>query len=446
MTTSDPDVIVVGAGAAGLAAASMLVDGGCDVLVLEARERIGGRILTERLPDLETPIELGAEFIHGSAQPIRDLTARHHLTTIDITQRRLLSSRGRLSPAPDFWSRLERVMQRLDPDRANDRSFADALRARRRGLSALDRALAIQFVECFDAADISEISERAVAEGTPGDDVRESRLGRVVDGYGALIDRLAENVHARIRVGAVVSVVRWRPGRVEIEWRDVAGAPRGGATARAVIVSVPAGVLAAPPGTTGSITFDPPLPSAERAIALTAMGDIVKLVLRFDDAFWTDPRFGERRKRPDLDTVSFLLARQRLPFPVWWTMYPVLAPVLVAWVGGPPATALSRMSLPERETRAVESLGAILSMPARAIRARLRDTFHHDWVNDPFARGAYSYSRVGGHRAWYDLAKPVRGTLWIAGEAASPQGRTGTVHGAIASGWHAARQILRRSM
>src|SRR5262249_2231632 len=150
---------------------------------------------------------------------------------------------------PSFWSRLERVLLRLDPDRAKDRSFADALHARRRGLSALDRALAIQFVECFDAADISEISERAVAESIPGDDIRESRLGRVVDGYGMLIHRLAENVQARIRLGAVVSVVRWGPGRAEIEWRDVAGAPAGSATARAVVVSVPAGVLAAAAGT-----------------------------------------------------------------------------------------------------------------------------------------------------------------------------------------------------
>jgi monoamine oxidase len=80
-------------------------------------------------------------------------------------------------------------------------------------------------------------------------------------------------------------------------------------------------------------------------------------------------------------------------------------------------------------------------MRASSIRDRLCATYYHDWINDPFARGAYSYSRVGGHRASVRLAKPVQDTIWFAGEAADREGRTGTVHGAIASGWRAADEI-----
>jgi monoamine oxidase len=117
---------------------------------------------------------------------------------------------------------------------------------------------------------------------------------------------------------------------------------------------------------------------------------------------------------------------------------------MVAWVGGPPATDLSRLPRKELERRAVLSLATILSMKPAAIQRELVATFHHDWINDPFSRGVYSYSRVGGARACETLSRPVRDTIWFAGEAADRLGRTGTVHGAIDSGWRAAAGILRR--
>src|SRR5215831_17496894 len=95
--TMPADVIIVGAGAAGLAAASALVSAGLDVLVLEARERIGGRILTEHVSGLETPIELGAEFIHGEASPIRQIATQHHLAMLDISGQHVIGGNGRLS-------------------------------------------------------------------------------------------------------------------------------------------------------------------------------------------------------------------------------------------------------------------------------------------------------------------------------------------------------------
>jgi len=83
-------------------------------------------------------------------------------------------------------------------------------------------------------------------------------------------------------------------------------------------------------------------------------------------------------------------------------------------------------------------------MSPAAIRRELDAVFYHDWINDPFSRGVYSYSRVGGADACVKLSRPIRDTIWFAGEAADRLGRTGTVHGAIDSGWRAAGQILRR--
>jgi monoamine oxidase len=439
------DVIVVGAGAAGLAAASALVSAGLDVLVLEARERIGGRILTEHVSGLETPIELGAEFIHGEASPIRQIATQHHLAMLDISGQHVIGGNGRLSTMTDFWQRISHVLHHFDAERRTDRSVADALRANRHRISPLDRALAVQFIEGFEAADTTEMSERAIAEaGASGRDVRESRVGRLEAGYQSLIECLASGLEAHIRLGTVVSTVHWRRGHVNVECRDLAGSALAGASARAIVVTLPVGVLAAPSDATGAIAIDPPVRSIERAIERTAMGAVVRLAFRFDDAFWLDRGFAERRGQQSLDQLSFLHARERLPFSVWWTAYPVFAPLLVAWVGGPTAHELSRLPIGEREARAISSLAAILRMSPAALRRQLAGVFHHDWVNDPFARGAYSYSRVGGHRSPQELARPVQDTLWFAGEAADRQSTAGTVHGAIASGWRAAHQILRR--
>ena len=290
------------------------------------------------------------------------------------------------------------------------------------------------------------ISEQALADGGwPEGDHREMRIGRVVGGYDTLIERLADPVRGDIRFETIAASVTWRDGHVEVECRDVAGATIDGVAARALVVTVPAGVLSAPDGATGAIRFDPPLPPAIlRAMSLTAMGTVIKLVLRFKRAFWRDEKLATRLGIPDLDTTAFLQARERLPFPVWWTSYPIDSPIMVAWVGGPPATELSRLPRTEIERRAVSSLATILSMKPAAIRRELVATFHHDWINDPFSRGVYSYSRVGGARACETLSRPVRDTIWFAGEAADRLGRTGTVHGAIDSGWRAAAGILRR--
>lgn len=264
-------------------------------------------------------------------------------------------------------------------------------------------------------------------------------------GYGPLIERLADPVRADIRLGAVASVVRWRDGEVEVVCRDAADEPLETFVARAVVVSVPAGVLAAANVGPGAIRFDPPVPTAARAIELTAMGAVVRLVLRFRHAFWRDEKLADRLSVLDLDQMSFIQSRQPMDFPVLWTTYPVASPVIIAWTGGPRASALARLAVDDLTRRAVQSLAAIFGLKPAMLRRELVATYHHDWINDPFARGAYSYARVGGANACERLSRPISRTIWFAGEAADRLGRTGTVHGAIDSGWRAADEIIRRA-
>ena len=441
---NETDVVVVGAGAAGLAAAQRLSASGIDVLVLEARDRIGGRILTERSDALPVPIELGAEFLHGDTPELEQITRDFRLRSVDIAGRRWRSRKGTLRLMDGFWERLDVVMRRLDAERTPDRSFADAV-ARMRAVPAADRRLATQYVEGFHAADTTRISERSLAEGgSPRGDVRERRIGRIIEGYDRVIDALAADILPRVRRGARVTRIRWSEGSVDVEWATAGGEQGSTTRARAVVVAVPLGVLKATAGGVGAIAFDPPLPAKEKAIGLLEMGGVMRVALQMDEPFWMGERFARSAGDERLDTLSFLHCDEPLPFPVWWTPYPLRAPLLVAWRGGPGAWDLSRQPRESVIGAAIASLGRAVGMARRSIERRVIGAFTHDWINDPFARGAYSYAGVGGDTAAKDLARPVQGTLFFAGEHADREGRNGTVHGAIASGWAAAEGILAR--
>ena len=184
------------------------------VVALEARDRIGGRILTHRDPATPVPIELGAEFIHGAAPELDEIVRNAGLAAVDISGRRWQSFGERLRPADDFWERLDRIMRRLDKKRTPDRSFQSFLAKKPGGRRlAHDRRLALQYVEDFHAADPARVSERALAEGgSPRGDVRERRIGRVLDGYDRVTEWLAASLGDQVRTSAVATRVRWAPG------------------------------------------------------------------------------------------------------------------------------------------------------------------------------------------------------------------------------------------
>jgi monoamine oxidase len=435
--------VIIGAGAAGLAAALRLHEQGEDVIVLEARDRIGGRVWTMRPKSLAVPIELGAEFVHGDPDELVELAQDHGLRLMDVAGRRWRSASGALTLMDDFWERLDVVMRRLSADRKRDRSFADALAAMR-SVKPTDRLLARQFVEGFHAADLELISEAALAEGgSPRGEVRERRLGRMIEGYSSVIDALASPILDRIRLGAVVTAVRWRRGRVEVESRNQGGAALPAIVADRAVVAVPLGVLQVPAGAVGGISFDPPLPKVQQAMSQLHAGAVVKVVLELDEPFWTTEKFAERVGDERLDTLAFLHSASARAFPVWWTSYPVRAPVLVGWQGGPTARAMRGLTRDEVVVGAVDSLATLLGMRRRALLSRVVASYTHDWLDDPFARGAYSYTGVGGAEAAATIARPVQGTLFFAGEHVDRDGRNGTVHGAIASGRAAARAVAR---
>jgi monoamine oxidase len=414
-----------------------------DVTVLEARDRIGGRLWTLHPDGLSVPVELGAEFLHGEAPELDELIRSAGLRAVDIAGRRWTARDGKLALMDDFWERLDRVMRHLRADLKVDRSFADALSSPvMRRVTAKDRKLATQYVEGFHAAEPSVISEQSLAEGgSPRGDVRQRRIGRVVEGYDGVVRALASTIQDRIRLGTVVHRVRWRAGRVEVDARNLAGEPLSVVRADAVIVAVPLGVLQAPAFETGAIAFDPAIPRLDENVSFLAMGTVTRIALRLDEPFWATHRFASRMGDERLDTLAFLHSMEAVDFPVWWTTYPLRAPLLVGWCGGPHARELAGLTPDTVRAKAVESLATLLGMTRGAVAKHVVAAFTHDWMSDPFARGAYSYARTGGMHAAARLAKPIDDTVWFVGEHADAEGRNGTVHGAIATGWKAADAI-----
>jgi monoamine oxidase len=438
------DVLVIGAGAAGLAACRALHAEGISVLVLEARNRIGGRIWTLRKKGVVVPIELGAEFVHGRAPGLDELLNEASLTKLDVSGHRFRPGARGLGSFDDFWERLDRIMRRLPRGSHHDQSFQDFLDRRPGGRSlASERHLAQQYVEGFHGADTRLISAAVLAEsGSPGDDLQERRLGRVAPGYDRLIQWLAAPVADRIRLATTVSRVQWDAGAVSVTVADSSVTNRRSIAARAAIVTVPLGVLQLADGSKGAIRFVPSLTQKSSALETLASGAARRVVLHFEDRFWSDEQFAKQRHAGELDTMSFLHGTDR-DFPTWWTAYPAAAPILVGWCGGTRARTLSALASGDVVELAVDALARQLRMTRGRLKSRLRAAWTHDWDTDPFARGAYSYQMVGGADAPSALARPLRRTLFFAGEATDATGATGTVHGAIATGRRAARQVMR---
>lgn len=442
----EPDVVIVGAGAAGLVAAGVVSAAGRSVEVVEARGRVGGRIHTVRDRALGIPVELGAEFIHGEPEATWRMVRRAGLTAYEVPFEHRQKRRGRLVRVPDFGEDLKKVMGGLSRLRGRDVSFADYLRGHARGPGLAEpRKLAVSFVQGFDAADPERISARSLAEEQEGlGDVEGEPQFRVLEGYGALmrdLERRLDPALVRVRLRAPVAEVCWGRARgrswVEVRWSG--GSIRG----RAAIITLPLGVMQAPPEMPGSVRFAPEIPGHRRAAGVLGSGPVVKVVMSFKEAFWEREAVARSAGAGGSLRDAAFMHDPDSAFPTWWTSRPLRLPLLTAWAGGPKALALSGLAQRELIGAAVECLGGLLGQGRGRIESLVAGAHAADWPADAFARGAYSYETVGAGGARAALARPVEGTLFFAGEATDTSGQASTVAGALASGERAAGEVLR---
>jgi len=438
---NDVDVLILGAGISGLIAARALAERGVRVCVLEAKQRVGGRIMSQPVEGGGTA-ELGAEFVHGRAPELWALIDEVGARTVERHGSMLREdwAGGLVEDNPQdnaMFEPLEQLenLDQLENFAVEDQTFADWLSA-----SDVDNELRpalTAYVEGFNAADAQRISVRSLGVQQKAEDATEGdRSWHLPRGYAQLTDYLAARVNelgSEIRLDCKVLGIRWTPGNVLV------ATTHGELAAPRCIVTFPLGVLHQVNQPKGiQIT---PEPAAIAQARRLAMGRASRFTMIFRSPWWQTSQLLDQTT---LRTMSFLFTFNQIP-PVWWTSQPDpnTLPALTGWVGGPRASALQAKHPDQLGSEACTALAKIFAVNEQIVRTALVDTYTHDWAADPFAQGAYSYVPVGAVDASSAMTQPEADTLFFAGEHTDVTGNWGTVHAAIRSGLRAADQILK---
>lgn len=437
MRKLDCDVLIIGAGIAGLTAFNDLSRQGLNVLCLEARDRIGGRILTIDDPGSPLPIELGAEFVHGRPPETWDLVRRANVAVYDCEERSAHIRNGKADSHSEAWEQLDQItddMKRVAKAGA-DPSFFEFIQASLQPQAAKD--LATSYVEGFNAAHKERISVASLAQDAEAaENIDGDKTFRVASGYKVFPEFLLQTSglsESQLRLNTVVTAVHWRPGHARVEGRSTLTDANFYIESGRVIVTVPLGVLNAHENQVGKIVFNPVPADITNALESLEFGNVTRLVFRFKAAWW--------ETHEHLSDAGFWLSKERL-FPTWWTTLPMRTPLLTAWSAGPHTDELLRKPKAFLVSRALEDLSRISKLEVSHLQQQLDKVHFHDWHADPYSRGAYSYVRAGAFRNRAALGLPVENTLFFAGEGTELNGHGGTVHGARATGHRAAQQVF----
>jgi monoamine oxidase len=443
-----PNVIVVGAGAAGLSASTRLARSGISVTILEARERIGGRIFMHRDPASHSPMAMGAEFIHGLPREIWEPLESRHVLIKEVAGDLWCFQDGELSTC-DFFSEVDDILKKMDAN-SPDESFLSFLercfpesRSNPKLSDAKRRALS--YVKGFNAADPGRVGVHWLVQGMKAEEkIEGDRAFHSENGYEDLLDYFRQEIKETgvvVQNNTIVDSVSWSPGRVVIEAHKDNEACKFSASR--VLITLPLGVMKSAIAGEDAVRFSPPLPRTKlEALQKLEMGKVIRVVLRFRERFWdriSPPSQSSRNL--SLSTMSFLLSEDEW-FPTWWTTMPDKLPIITGWAPFDCAERLSGQSQSFVTKHALQTLGNLLHVNADKLATLLEVAYFHDWQSDSFSRGAYSYGAAGSDGAQEALASPLENTLFFAGEATDTGGHNGTVHGAIASGRRAAKEIM----
>jgi monoamine oxidase len=440
------DVIVIGAGMAGLAAARELSENGIKTLVLEARDRVGGRIFTEFSDFGNIPIELGAEFVHGRPAETFSIAKEAGVEIVETAGNSwYLNGKRELVPAGDeppgkddkTWQSISKYANDHE-DETLERFLGQPESS---DISVHEKEWLHRFVAGFHAAEADKAGIKGLVKTSEAEEsIDGNRAFRLPTGYQALPDYLKEKAQAngvKLLLNQRVTEIAWEDGKVLIS----ANTPDGPKQYKAnkSIITLPVGVLKSSPGSMSYVRFLPELAEKRRILEKIEMGAASRIVFSFTSKWWIDrlAKIDPRRSK-----LGFLFARH-VPISVWWSSEPLEGALLTGWVGGKKAIETSHLNARAFEKLAIGSLAEIFGIEVPFIKQQLESAHYHNWSADPYACGAYTYLRDGGVDAPLQLSATVHDTLFFAGEATNYDGHWGTVHGAISSGIRAAREILK---
>lgn len=418
------DILIVGAGIAGLVAARFLQREGLRVSIIEARDRIGGRILSFREGGLT--LEAGPEFIHGHLKETLSLLKEFKIPFTEATGKAYYARSGRFEMHSDgeaYWDVLINKMRELK----TDQPFMQFLLANFKGEEYRPlRQQAIRFAEGFDLADVNTVSTHSLMREW---ELEESVQFRIPDGYGQITEALsAEFILAggKIFLNRQVNLLHWATNEVYLTTTDHHRFP-----AKKILITLPVGVLNHLQNGDYSVLFSPEIPGKRVALQHIGYGTVIKILMRWKQAFW-------QRYIPD---AQFIFSDGNIP--TWWIRHPDDSKLLTGWVGGAAADDLSE--LPEKELLkiAVENLSAVFGLSVSSLNAMLLYAQSFNWKKEAFARGAYSFSMAGQEKARAIWKMPLGKTLYFAGEACYEGPYVGTVEAAIVSGLETAREVLK---
>jgi Flavin containing amine oxidoreductase len=413
------DVLVLGAGMAGLSAARELCHRGVSVTVLEARARAGGRILTEDVPGWMSPVELGAEFVHGRPSELFELIATAGLTRVSTDAPHLRKAAlGLDERSGDFWSEIEAALGAIELG-AGDVSAAEFLASGALPAGAAQSLAA--YLEGFHAGELERISMQSVVRQISDDDAEQ---GRIREGYGRLVEYMQKDVTssgAKLVLKARASVVRWEPGAVvavadDVEFR-----------AKAVVVALPLSALKAraPDG----VDFAPEPEAARRGLDALEMGQALRVVLRL----------GKKVGLVETLRPGSFVHGIEAEFPTLWLGPAAREVQLPLWCGGPRAIRLGELNAHSIVAAAMRSAAVGLDASLPLLEGALLGAHVHSFGADPFSRGAYPYALKGGDAS--RAFEPVSNTLFFAGDYTIAE-ELGTVGIAVKSGVRAAHAVF----
>lgn len=427
------DVIIIGAGAAGLMAAKQLSEAGFKVCVLEARDRVGGRIHTFISQDYRYFFEGGAEFIHGNLHVTLQLLEEAKLQKQELEGNVWQIKNGEWKQESDFFNHADLVITRLK-ELKEDVSMQTFLEQH---FSAdkyenLKKAL-VSYVEGYYSGEVSKISAMSFLEEWMSEDDQQYRP---VKGYGQLMNYLLESCEkagATFELSTVVKEIKWSKKQAEVI--DETGRTF---IAAKVIVTVPLGVLTAAENSKGFIKFSPAIHDKIAHAKQMGYGAVIKILLHFKKAFWQSE---EVERQCKVDTKNLHMIISETPVPTWWTQHPNYSTLLTGWLSGPDAAKMIEDEDEVVISLALQSLGIIFHLPVDILKENLQWSKVFNWTKDPFTLGSYSYSTLYTSKARKVLAEPVENTLFFAGEALYDGPEMGTVEAALTSGKEVAEKV-----
>jgi monoamine oxidase len=418
MDNNHKTIIVVGAGIAGLVAAREL-SSRYNVIVLEAANRIGGRIYTLEDDSFSTVIEAGAEFIHGEARHTLALLKEAGIRHLLVEGKMYRKEKGQWVVQEEMiegWDALLKKMRKVKVDTTmydflqenyGDDKYSDL------------RRHAIAFAEGFDIADVKKASVKSLYREWSKTDEHY----RIPSGYGALVRFLADdciNKGCRIITDEPIKQVDWEPGDVTVYTKQDKKY-----YADKIIITVPVSILQQALGK-AAINFTPPLDEYIKATHQVGFGHVIKIVAQFDSAFWEED-------------MGFVFSDEQ--FPTWWTQLPDKVPVLTGWAGGTKATLMEGNTDEELLEKALLSLANIFDLPVQTIKQKMLASRVFDWQKNVWSCGAYSYGMPETVAARELLHTPIDSTIFFTGEAIDDGDSPGTVEGAIAHAYSMTKML-----